>query len=70
MMIDDECETIGGMTVRGNRSTRRRPALAAHYLPQFPHDLTRSRNRAAAVESQRLTTLDMTWAYMKVSLTS
>jgi hypothetical protein len=39
---------IGGMIGRGNRSTRRKPA------PQTPH-AARTRTRAAAVGSQRLT---------------
>jgi hypothetical protein len=47
---------IGGMKiVRGNRSTRRKPAPAPFCPPQIPHDQTRARTRAAAVGSQRLT---------------
>jgi hypothetical protein len=39
---------------RGNRSTRRKPAPVPFYPPQIPHDMTRSRNQAAAVGNQRL----------------
>jgi hypothetical protein len=48
-MIDDgDCGEIGGMKmVRGNRSTRRKPAPSPHCPPQIPHDQT----RAAAVGS-------------------
>jgi hypothetical protein len=45
---------IGGMTGRGNRSTRRRPAPVPLCPPQTPH-AARTRTRAAAVGSQRLT---------------
>jgi hypothetical protein len=45
---------IGGMTGRGNRSTRRKPAPVPLCLPQTPH-AARTRTRAAAVGSQRLT---------------
>jgi hypothetical protein len=46
---------IGGMIIgRGNRSTRRKPALVPLYPPQTPH-AARMRTRAAAVGSQRLT---------------
>jgi hypothetical protein len=56
-MIDEgDCGAIGGMkTGRGNRSTRRNPAPAPLCPPQLPHDQTRARTRAAALESQRLT---------------
>jgi hypothetical protein len=40
----------------GNRSTRRKPAPALLCPTQIPLDQTRARTRAAAVESQRLTT--------------
>jgi hypothetical protein len=55
--IDEgDCGAIGGMKIgRGNRSTRRKPAPAPLCPPQIPHDQTRARTRAAAVESQRLT---------------
>jgi hypothetical protein len=43
---------IGGMKIgRGNRSTRRKPALAPLCPPQIPLDQTRARTRAAAVEA-------------------
>jgi hypothetical protein len=45
---------IGGMIGKGNRSTRRKPAPVPLCLPQTPHALW-TRNRAAAVESHRLT---------------
>jgi hypothetical protein len=51
--VYDERE-IGGMIGRGNRSTRRIPAPVPLYPPQTPH-AARTRNRAAAVGSQRLT---------------
>jgi hypothetical protein len=45
---------IGGMIGRGNRSTRRKPAPMPLCPPQTPH-AARTRTRAAAVGSQRLT---------------
>jgi hypothetical protein len=45
---------IGGMIGRGNRSTRRKPNLVPLCPPQTPH-AARTRTRAAAVGSQRLT---------------
>jgi hypothetical protein len=45
---------IGGMIGRGNRSTRRKPAPVPLLPPQTPH-AARTRTRAAAVGSQRLT---------------
>jgi hypothetical protein len=45
---------IGGMIDRGNRSTRRKPAPMPLCPPQIPH-AARTRTRAAAVGSQRLT---------------
>jgi hypothetical protein len=46
---------VGGMTiVRGNRSTRRKPAPLLLCPPQIPH-AARTRTRAVAVGSQRLT---------------
>jgi hypothetical protein len=44
----------GGMIGKGNRSTRRKPALMPLYPPQTPH-AARTRTRAAAMGSQRLT---------------
>jgi hypothetical protein len=49
----DDGET-GGMTGRGNRSTRRKPTPVPLCPPQTPH-AARKRTRAAAVGSQRLT---------------
>jgi hypothetical protein len=46
---------IGGMMIGGgHRSTRRKPAPVPLYPPQIPH-AARTRTRAAAVGSQRLT---------------
>jgi hypothetical protein len=45
---------ICGMISRGNRSTRRKPVPVPLRPPQTPH-AARTRNRAAAVGSQRLT---------------
>jgi hypothetical protein len=45
---------IGGMIGRGNRSTRRKPTPVQLCPPQTPH-AARTRTRAAAVGSQRLT---------------
>jgi hypothetical protein len=45
---------IGGMIGRGNQSTRRKPAPVPFCPPQTPH-AARTRTRAAAVGSQRLT---------------
>jgi hypothetical protein len=45
---------IGGMIGRGNRSTRRKPAPVPLCPPQTPHG-ARTRTRAAALGSQRLT---------------
>jgi hypothetical protein len=53
---------IGGMKIgRRYRSTRSKPVLVPLCPPQIPHDLTRARNRAAAVGSQRLTGWAMAW---------
>jgi hypothetical protein len=45
---------IGGMIGRENRSTRKKPAPVLLCPPQIPH-AARTRTRAAAVGSQRLT---------------
>jgi hypothetical protein len=50
----DDGEIGGMMTGRGNRSTRRKPAPVPVCPPQIPH-AARTRTRAAAVGSQRLT---------------
>jgi hypothetical protein len=47
-------ETIGGMIGRGNRSTERKSASVPLCSPQTVH-AARTRTRAAAVGSQRLT---------------
>jgi hypothetical protein len=50
---DDECGAVGGMRIeRGNRSTRRKPAICP---PQIPHYQTWARTRTAVVGSRRLT---------------
>jgi hypothetical protein len=51
---DYDDEEIGGIIVRGNRSTRRKPVPVPLCPPQTPH-AARTRTRAAAVGSQRLT---------------
>jgi hypothetical protein len=51
---DYDNEEIGGMIGRRNRSTRRKPAAVPLCPPQTPH-AARTRTRAAAVGSQRLT---------------
>jgi hypothetical protein len=45
---------IGGMIGKGNRSTRRKPVPVTLCPPHTPH-AARTRTRAAAVGSQRLT---------------
>jgi hypothetical protein len=62
-MMDDDRGAVGGLTGRGNRSTRRKPASVPLCPPQIPHDL----NRAAAVESPGLTI--MAWP-VSLSLSS
>jgi hypothetical protein len=51
---DYDGEIGGMMTGRGNRSTRRKPAPVPLCPPQTPH-AARTRTRAAAVGSQKLT---------------
>jgi hypothetical protein len=51
---DYDDREIGGMIGRGNRSTRRKPAPVPLCPPQTPHG-ARTRTRATAVGSQRLT---------------
>jgi hypothetical protein len=51
---DYDNEEIGGMIGKGNRSTRRKPAPMPLCPSQTPH-AARTRTRAAAVGSQRLT---------------
>jgi hypothetical protein len=56
MIDDDECGAVGGMRIgRGNRSIRRKPVTVSLCPPQFPHDQTRARTRAAALGSRRVT---------------
>jgi hypothetical protein len=50
----DDGEIGGMMTGKENRSTRRKPAPVPLCPPQTPH-AARTRTRAAAVGSQRLT---------------
>jgi hypothetical protein len=52
--VDSDVGEIGGMIGKGNRSTRRKPAPMPLCPPQTPH-AARTRTRAAAVGSQRLT---------------
>jgi hypothetical protein len=51
---DDGCGAVGGMSGRGNRSTRRKPAPVPLCPPQIPHELNLARTRATKVGSQRL----------------
>jgi hypothetical protein len=51
---DYDDEEIGGMNGRVNRSTQSKPAPVPLCPPQTPH-AARTRTRAAAVGSQRLT---------------
>jgi hypothetical protein len=52
--LDDYDGEIGRMIGRVNRSTRKKPAPVPLCPPQTPH-AARTRTRAAAVGSQRLT---------------
>jgi hypothetical protein len=58
-----DCEDgeFGRMNGRGNRSTRRKPALTPLCPPQIPLDQTWDWTWAAAVESQRLTASAVVW---------
>jgi hypothetical protein len=47
MMDEDECGAVGGMIVRRNRSTRRKPASVPLCPPQIPHDLIRRDGKPA-----------------------
>jgi hypothetical protein len=51
---DYDVGEVSGMIGRGDRSTRRKPARLPLCPPQTPH-AARTRTRAAAVGSQRLT---------------
>jgi hypothetical protein len=51
MTDDDECGAVGGMRMgRGNRSTRRKPAIVSLCRQQIPHDLTWTRTLGRGVE--------------------
>jgi hypothetical protein len=52
MMMMMMCGAAGGMSGKENPSIRRKSAPVPLCPPQIPHDLTRARIRAAAVESQ------------------
>jgi hypothetical protein len=54
LALGDYDGEIGGMTGRGNRSTRRKPAPVPLCLPQTPH-AARTWTRATAVGSKHLT---------------
>jgi hypothetical protein len=54
-MDDNKVRAIGGKLGMGNLSTGRKPAPVPLCPPQIPHDLTRARTRADAVENQLLT---------------
>jgi hypothetical protein len=54
---------VSGMSSRGNRSTRRKPAPVP-LCPQIPHDLTWARTWAAAVVSRRTNRLSHGTAYL------
>jgi hypothetical protein len=49
---DDEYGAVGGMSGRGNRSTRRKPAPVLPCPQQIPHVLTWAQTQAATVGSQ------------------
>jgi hypothetical protein len=57
---DDECGAVGGMSGRGKRNARRKPAPVPHCPPQIPYDLTLAWTRAEAVGSRCLTAVSMT----------
>jgi hypothetical protein len=67
-MDDDECGAVGGMIVKGNRSTRRKPAPVPLCPPQISRDLTWVRTRAAAVGSRWLTSWVMAWPFSSISM--
>jgi hypothetical protein len=71
MIGEGDCGAIGGMKIgKGNRSTRRKPALAPLCPPEIRHDQIRARNRAAAVGRERLTAWAMARPCMIVYLRS
>jgi hypothetical protein len=69
---DDDYGAVGGMRIgRGNRSTRRKPALVPLCPPQIPHDLTWDRTRAAALGaslSNKIKNLQGVYPILKKSL--
>jgi hypothetical protein len=70
-MTADDCGAISGIKiVRGNRSTRRKPAPAPLCPPQIPYDQTRARTRVAVVGNQRLTARAMARPYLYISYVS
>jgi hypothetical protein len=62
---DSDDGEIGGMIGKENRSTRRKPAPVSLCPPQIPH-AARTRTRAAAVGSQRLTAWGTARPYHRV----
>jgi hypothetical protein len=73
MMDDDECAAVGGMSGRGNQSSRIKPATVPLCLPQIPHDLTRlevgpPRWEAASNRLSYYTALEMLLNRVNVSL--
>jgi hypothetical protein len=59
MMGGDGCGAVSVMSGKGHRNIRRKPAPLKLCPPQIPHDRIQARTRATAVESRRLTGLDM-----------
>jgi hypothetical protein len=55
MTDNDDCGEVGGMSGRGNLSTRRKPAPVLLCPLQIAHDLTWARTQATMVGSQQLT---------------
>jgi hypothetical protein len=58
VLVPGDCEhrKFGGIKIgRGNRNTRRKPALEPLCPPLIPLDQPRARTRASAVGGQRLT---------------
>jgi hypothetical protein len=68
-MIDEgDYGAIGGTQIgRGNRSTRIKPAPAPLCPPQIPHDQTRDRTRAAAMEKKVLPLPEIEPAFLSSS---
>jgi hypothetical protein len=68
MMDDGECGAVGGMSGRGNRSTRRKPAPVLLCPPQIPLDLIRARTQDAMVGSRQLTAWATAWLRRHISM--